>query len=405
MRTFPPHEYTGTAGEILNGFMSGDLALQVRALRILASDAFDPATLPTPREQRTFFDAKNCAALLWKIIRGNVLIKKSPFQEQFIAALYPALNAPARYDEARIPAIFAAYWRDADNFTDLRESIAEARIPCGKGRSAKEIRLKCAVPRDDGEFIAGTTDELPRYMVDLDFTMQNGGGRDILDYYKRVIAAIGEDCQIALVSKKTGSYGPIIRRDEIFDFVGAPDTPNVRGAFVYSRRVNAITRSAARGGFTPNLPVLILYDLLATGEDVHEVARALHECCREQGAEANPPVFAAALHASDEKHRNRRLLPHDREIHIGDFDARRYRILAQGAGESARRLSGVIYFHRGDKYMPSAGSGVAVAPLSQSRGKEPFKKFGINTIDPTCAMENKFRVSAIFENLTSTHTG
>ncbi len=45
----------------MSGFMSGELALQVKALRKLASDAFNPGELPAARDQRTFFDAQNCA--------------------------------------------------------------------------------------------------------------------------------------------------------------------------------------------------------------------------------------------------------------------------------------------------------------------------------------------------------
>lgn len=380
----------------MTGFMSGDLSLQVKALRKLASDAFDPSTLPTQHGQRTFFDAQNNARLLWKLIKGNALVKKFPFQHQLVAKLYPALNAPARRDEGIIPAIFSAYWRDTDNFASLRESIAVAHIP--------ELPLACAVPRNEDEFIAGTTDGMPEFVVDLDYTVRNNG-HDMLAWYRRVARAIPEDCQIALVSKETGSYGPVIHRDAVFNFVNAPDTPNVRGAFVYSQRIRAITRTAAGGGFDPRLPVLILYDLLATGEDLHRTAGELHACCKERNPFGDrPPVFAAVVYAYAEQYRNRRFLPRGREVAIGDFNRKKYAALARGAAEADRSLSGVVYFHRGGKYMPGTGSGTAVEPPAQSRGKQPFKKFGLNTIDPTCNMENKFRVSAIFEKLAASQT-
>lgn len=403
--TFPRHPYTGAAGDILSGFMSGELALQVKALRKLASDSFNPENLPTARDQRTFFDAQSCAQLLWKLIKGNVFIKKFPFQSKLVARLYPALNAPSRYDEGLIRSIFAAYWRDMDNFVDLRESIADARIPYVNGSGPREMLLKCAVARNEDEFIAATTDDIQDFMVDLDFTVQNDDGKDMLSYYRRVARAMGEDCQIALVSKKTGSYGPIIHRDAIFDFVESPDTPNVKGAFVYSQRVNAITRTAKRGGFNPELPILILYDLLATGEELHRTADALRACCKERNPSSLPPIFASVAYAYAEKYRIQRFLPHEREVHIANFDAKKYTTLARGAGESNRRLSGVVYLHRGDAHMPGAGSGTRVEPLAQSRGKRPFKKFGISTIDPICNMENKFRVSAIFDKLAATQGG
>jgi hypothetical protein len=282
---------------------------------------------------------KSCAISLWKLIKENCYVKYLPFQD-LMRTTGELLN---QGNGQALAGCFRDYWRKDENFIPLSGNILEVT-----GKTDKE-HFTCTVTPDKESFLPMSF-YTPCFMVDFDFTTRTEERKHwMIEKYEQLFNRLTRPCQIALVYKKYGPYGPLLHRDMI-DGELRKRAPKIENVFVFSQ---ALEYPVANTEVKPDLPVVILYDLLATGEGLNEIAKALYNKCE---LNRNQPVSAMVVYAynkelirkEEKDNRHRRFL----EFSFDEFEAEPEKLprIASPSGE----LASTVYLLNGKGDMPKS---------------------------------------------------
>jgi hypothetical protein len=335
---------------------------------------------------------KACAGDLWKLTKENCYVKYQPFS----TLLRKVGDLLSRNNGRELYKHFSDYWRDSDNFIPLGENIVDHK------------NIACAVvPREDA-FLPLSLDSQD-FMVDFDFTTRTEARKErMLRQYGTLFELLRNPCQVALVYKKYGPYGPERHRAEIMRELDRHAA--VKNTFIFSQ---ALGRPVADTKVKPDLPVMILYDLLATGEGLSMIARDIYAKC---GLAINRAVSAMVVYAYDksllgEEKKSGRHRNFD-ELSLDEIKAEPGRLFRAKA--APKRLATAIYLYRGAEGRPSSLK--APVALSQramgSLGipvESPFKRIQVGDIDPGAAAGYRFALADAAhcwrDNVIKTHAG
>jgi len=218
------------------------------------------------------------AKTLLHLVKENTLVVQEPFRE-FADRLAELLSPRASQRGLRvirdIKALFAGYRRNPGNFISQRNNVVVSPVD--------GLTLAYVCPTSESFLIVST--KIRPFLVNYDLSTDVPSTRDgVLRAYGGLVGSRGP-LQLCLVRKEYGPKGPIRFRDEL-------RATGPRNVVVYAQD----RRDIAEGQLDPQLPVLVLYDLIASGAGISGIMARLCDALRRLGGPA-PTVWAHALYA------------------------------------------------------------------------------------------------------------
>ena len=271
------------------------------------------------------------ARVLLRLVKENTLVLREPFRA-FTQGLAELLSPAASHRGLRIirdiKALFAGYRRNPANFVSQRTRV----VTCPLDGHA----LACVCAGPDSLLIVST--KVRPFLVNYDLSTNQPATRDrVLRTYFELLASRGP-LQLCLVRKKYGPKGPIRFREEL-----AAEGP--QNLLVYSQDRHAITE----GTLDPEFPVLIAYDLIASGVGIRAIMQDVREALHRRG-NPEPTVWAHVLYAYSD----------------------------------SKEEAGVEVLHHGT---PSEDERIlSLAPRGLGQSATPFENTQLEDVDPLCRL-------------------
>ena len=296
------------------------------------------------------------------LIKENTFVKKKPFLRFTDSLLEVLCGVPTIGDLRKV---FADYRRNPDNFQSLGDSTA--RVP------VNGHFMSCAVAPEHTFMVVSRTAQY-RLMPDYDMTVSDDSNRKwLIDEYFNLLDRIGLT-QVCFLEKEFGPLGPLGLRDD-FDSKTAREA-GVRNSFTFRQADSKIVI----GRIDPELPVVLLYDIMVTGDGIVKAARTISNQISRQ-YKHRPSIYAFILYSYESLS----------DMNLTLWDA--FNPKDEGVDSAGRRV-----FNRVVALKYPGIKAESLKPYSVPSESGPFNHHRLEDIDPLASVRPDLSIDMAYAN-------